>query len=86
MNNCLLYSLIQLGLMIITIFTGQSLQLKSLSHLQEPVKLLLIDEDLSLVDVVQDTLELSRGDSVKTEERMGVFVVSEDLSEVRTGG
>ena len=41
--------------------------------------------DLSLVDVVQDASELFRGD-VKTEERMGVFVVSEDLSEVRTGG
>ena len=54
--------------------------------LQEPVQLLLVDLNLSLVDVVQDELELPRGDSVKTEERMGVFVVGEDMFEVRTGG
>ena len=48
--------------------------------------MLLVDLNLSLVDVVQDELELPRGDSVKTEERMGVFVVSEDMFEVRTGG
>ena len=36
--------------------------------------------------IYEDSKSVSRGDSVKTEERMGVFVVSEDLSEVRTGG
>ena len=64
----------------------QTFELKSPGHLQEPVQLLLVDLNLSLVDVVQDKLELPRGDSVKTEERMGVFVVSEDMFEVRTGG
>ena len=72
--------------LVITIVASQSLQLESLSHLKEPVKLLLMDLNLSMVDVVQDKLELPRGDSVKTEERMGVFVVGEDMFEVRTGG
>ena len=45
-----------------------------------------MDLNLSMVNVVQDKLELSRGDSVKTEERMGVLVVGEDMFEVRTGG
>ena len=85
LNNVLLQCLIHLPLLII-IIASQSLQLQSLSHLQEPVQLLLVDLNLSLVDVVQDKLELLRGDSVKTEERMGVFVVSEDMFEVRTGG
>ena len=85
MNDFLLQCLLYLPLLII-IIASQSLQLKSLSHLQEPVQLLLVDLNLSLVDVIQDELELPRGDSVKTEERMGVFVVSEDMFEVRTGG
>ena len=80
-GNCLLQGIIQLPPLII-IFASQSLQLQSLSHLQEPVKLLLIDLNLSMVDVVQDELELPRGDSVKTEKRMGVFVVGEDMFEV----
>ena len=41
------------------------------------IKLLLLDLNLSLVDLVQD--KLPRGDSVKTDERMGVLVVSEDM-------
>ena len=84
-DSNILQCLIHLPLVII-IIANQSLQLQSLSHLQEPVQLLLVDLNLSLVDVVQDKLELPRGDSVKTEERMGVFVVSEDMFEVRTGG
>ena len=84
-DNIILQCLIHLTLVII-IIASQTLQLQSLSHLQEPVQLLLVDLNLSLVDVVQDELELPRGDSVKTEERMGVFVVSEDMFEVRTGG
>ena len=85
MYNCLLQCLVHLPSLII-IIASQSFKLQSLSHLQEPVKLLLVDLNLSLVDVVQDKLELPRGDSVKTEERMGVFVVSENMFEVRTGG
>ena len=84
-SYCLIQSFIHL-LPMFTIIVRQSLQLKFLSHLQEPVKLLLMDLNLSMVNVVQDKLELPRGDSVKTEERMGVFVVGEDMFEVRTGG
>ena len=39
-----------------------------------------------MVDVVQDTLEACRADSIKTEQRMRVFVGGEDVFEVRTGG
>ena len=44
----------------------QTLRLESLSHLQEPVEVLLEDLDLSLVDVVQDKLELGGDDPVRT--------------------
>ena len=64
----------------------QTLKLESLSHLQEPVEVVLEDLDLSLVDVVQDKLELGGADPVKTEERVGVSVLLEDVLEVRTAG
>jgi len=64
-DNIILQCLIHPPLLTI-IIASQSLQLQSLSHLQEPVQLLLVDLNLSLVDVVQDELELPRGDSVKT--------------------
>ena len=42
----------------------------------------MIDLNLSLVDVVQDILKLCRADSIKTEQRMRVFVGGEEVFEV----
>ena len=64
----------------------QSFKFESLSNSQEPVEVLLVYLDLPLVDVVQDELELSGGDSLQTEERVGVLGLPEDVTEVLTAG
>ena len=65
---------------------NQSLKFEPLSNSQEPVKIVLVDLNLPMVDVVQDKLELSGADPVKTEERVGVPVLPQDVAEVLAAG
>ena len=65
---------------------NQSFKFESLRNSQEPVKIVLVDLNLPMVDVVQDKLELSGADPVKTEERVGVPVLPQDVAEVLAAG
>ena len=56
------------------VFSSETLELQFLSHSQEGIQIFLVNICFSMVDVVQDCIQVLRPNSFHINERMLVFV------------